>query len=113
MELKFELEIVVIFKFEFKFKIVEEFKLVFFIKFLVDFVELIIDEVEVVNRVFENIEFEIDKVVIRLCLFELFNELVLFLLEYFNWKFRIIGYIDNMGIVEWNMDLFRCRVEVV
>lgn len=61
----------------------------------VEVVVLILVEKEVVIRVFENIEFEIDKVIIWFILFYFLNELVILLLEYFNWKFRIVGYIDN------------------
>ncbi|WP_425420438.1 OmpA family protein [Phaeodactylibacter xiamenensis] len=112
-EPKPEPEIAVTPKPEPKPKIVEEPKPVLPTKPSVDLVELTTDEAEVVNRAFENTEFETDKAVIRPRSFESLNELALLLSEHPNWKLRITGHTDNTGTAEWNMDLSRRRAEAV
>ena len=71
------------------------------------------EEAEIVNRAFENTEFETNEAIIRDESFPSLNELADLLLEHPDWRLQITGHTDNMGEPDFNMQLSKTRAEAV
>lgn len=67
----------------------------------------------VVERVFDNLEFETNKAIIKNSSHQTLDELALVLKSNKTWKLRITGHTDNVGNAQANKELSRRRAEAV
>jgi outer membrane protein OmpA-like peptidoglycan-associated protein len=76
-------------------------------------IPLTTSEEDIVQRAFDNLEFETNQAIIRPESFASLNELATLLAEHPDWKLSIAGHTDNVGTEASNMDLSKRRSEAV
>ena len=76
-------------------------------------VNLTEEEKEIINKVFENLEFETDKAIIRESSYTSLNELADLLKRKTEYKLNIDGHTDNVGKEKYNRKLSENRAEAV
>ncbi len=76
-------------------------------------IPLTTSEEDIVQRAFDNLEFETNQAIIRPESFASLNELATLLTEHPAWKLSIAGHTDNVGTEAFNMDLSKRRAEAV
>ena len=68
---------------------------------------------EIVQKAFDNLEFETSKAVIQTVSYQSLNKLADLLLEQSRWKLQISGHTDNVGNPAANMELSKKRAEAI